>query len=445
MKGRFSTPILDFNMPENEWTPPEICESDYVARMHDELRLGHSDQYYIFQTEPFIDSIYVEYDLSGKLKGVRRFTFHEGFRWAAEDEKFFVEHCVKEERGTYNGGAIDEIFDRYGSDHPEWNLKRYYTRGLRVLDHIYNCMMQNSAKGLLYRAGLDELAVHLDEVDEINFLAASPSELFDNISENVLQSLNCPCGILLLADRDIRNQVRALGNKYPRIFRDRLNDAQCRYIKLLLDGNYSLGETCRLFESKREELADIKNEQCFEVYISAEKWIKEQRAKRKEDIRNICGLLEKIDPIYYLYIRKRGYENLTDDHMIETLEYYLIKNRDKFDKAIRQSNKRREYIWEDTDEHYCITYPKTTNDLLREEVYLRYGWYSIYDVIANRATVLFMHETSHPSVPYIMLEICDGELECVTNKYYDKPLKLKEIEWIKAYCDRHGVGYDMCF
>ena len=97
----------------NTWTPPEIDEYDYALSALKDLNAGQNDQFlYIFRTVPYIDSVYVEYDSLNHPSSVRRFTFHEGYRWDAEDEEFFIENCVKEEKCSYNGGVIDEIYEK---------------------------------------------------------------------------------------------------------------------------------------------------------------------------------------------------------------------------------------------------------------------------------------------------------------------------------------------
>ena len=35
---------------------------------------------------------------------------------------------------------------------------------------------------MLYKSGLDEFAVHIDDLDEINMLARRPPDLFDGLS-----------------------------------------------------------------------------------------------------------------------------------------------------------------------------------------------------------------------------------------------------------------------
>ncbi len=55
--------ILEINPVENEWVPPEINIYEYAEEMRNNANAKQSDDYfYIFRTEPYIDSVYIEYD-----------------------------------------------------------------------------------------------------------------------------------------------------------------------------------------------------------------------------------------------------------------------------------------------------------------------------------------------------------------------------------------------
>ena len=99
----------------------------------------------------------------------------------------------------------DEIYEYYNRIHPEWKLQRYMLNRIRLLDHIYNCMRKNTAKELLYKAGLDELAVNIYELDELNLLSTKPSDIFDGVPMKALRGLNCKYGIKLLNNDNVRS------------------------------------------------------------------------------------------------------------------------------------------------------------------------------------------------------------------------------------------------
>ena len=210
--------MLELNRKPNIWNPPAVDAVGLAIDIRNDINARQSNQFlYIFRTVPYVDSIYIRYDSNREPKEIRRFAFHEGYNWDPDDEEYFNDHCVREEMCSYNGGAIETVYNYYQMIRPEWHVQRYYNKGLRLLDHIYNCMKQNTAKEILYKAGLDELAAHIDDLDELNLVAGKPSDIYDGLSMRVLKSLNCPYGSILLAEKSRREFVRELNIKFPDI------------------------------------------------------------------------------------------------------------------------------------------------------------------------------------------------------------------------------------
>lgn len=220
--------IIDIKRHENEWEPPEVPICDMAFSLRNERCTEQSNEYlHIFQTEPYIDSIYIRFGNDRTPEETIRFVIREGYYLSAEKESLFAEKCLKNSYCGFWGGCLDRIYMYYSRKHPEWHLQRYYAKGLRLLDHIYNCMKKNTAKEILYKAGLDELAVNIDSIDELNLLAGSPSQLYDGLSVRILRSLNCHDGALLLSLKTARNMINEVNIRFPDLFEDKLNDAQC--------------------------------------------------------------------------------------------------------------------------------------------------------------------------------------------------------------------------
>ncbi len=139
--------ILELNPRNNTWTPPEIQAEKMAYSVSHDVNALQSDEYlHIFMTSPYIDSIYIRYDRNRGPVDIKRFAIHEGFVWDLESEAFFHERCIKNNNCSFDGGALDQIFQSKNEEHPDWHLKRYYTKGLRLLDHVYNCMKENTVK-----------------------------------------------------------------------------------------------------------------------------------------------------------------------------------------------------------------------------------------------------------------------------------------------------------
>lgn len=60
---------------------------------------------------------------------------------------------------------------------------------------------------MLYKSGLDELAQHVHEIDEVNLLSRKPSDIYDVISIRSLRALNCYDGALLLNEEKYRKVI----------------------------------------------------------------------------------------------------------------------------------------------------------------------------------------------------------------------------------------------
>ncbi len=422
--------ILELHLNKNTWVPPQIAEEEIALTVRNDESARYNNEYlYIIQIQPFIDSIYIIYDEDRKPVQVRRFAIHEGYAWDRESEGFFHDHCVKVQRCGYQGGMIDQVYQYYEKLHPEWHMQRYLTKGLRVLDHIYNCVVKHTAKEMLYKSGLDELAAHIDEMDQLNLMASKPAELYDGIPIRVLRSLNCPVGATLISDADRRTFVKELNTKFQDLFQDKLNDAQCRYIIHMINGNLTIGETGRLLRSRKPDLARIWTKRLFDVFLA-----KERQAKEVEER---CRLYGSFDPIYENYIRK--ITDFADDYNIIQLDYYLGFHRKEYDALIRRSNRKRDYEWQERDNKYYVRYPQTINDFCREAIYMQNCLLSYVDaMIKNDTTILLMRKNNDINKPFITIEIYQNELMQACHRF-NRDCTKEEAEWILDYCSRHGI------
>ena len=162
--------MLDFlQTKQNTWTPPEISEQmiDQYCDEYLKEETEDFDQLIIFKFEPYIDSLLIHRentDRKAPILFTKRFVFHLDYIWEYEDEQLFVDMVLNNGRLNYTG-VIDQIYKYYSETYQEWKLNRYYTKPMRLLDHIYHCMRKGTAKEMLYKAGLDELAAHIDDLD----------------------------------------------------------------------------------------------------------------------------------------------------------------------------------------------------------------------------------------------------------------------------------------
>ena len=424
--------VLDVNYKvDTTWLPPEIPEMEMACEMRNDVNAIQSQYYlHIFQVEPYIDSLFIAYNDDRVPVILRRFIIKDKYVWDYESELFFHDYCIKTERCCYSGGQIDKIYDLYNNKYPEWHLKRYYTKGLRLLDHLYHCMRRNTSKEILYKSGLDELAANIDELDELNVMSSSPSEIYEGLSNKILHNLNCHDGASLVNQHKYRVFIKNLNMKFPDTFKSQLNDAQCRYLKELIDGKVTVGEAGRLFNSRKSDLSRIWCRSLYEVFVS-----KDRRLWGMEEQYN---LLAAIDPIYEKYIKEVKYS--ADNKDLRQLVYYLLKKRDEYDRAVRRSTRKKDYEWMERTEKYFVRYPQTINDFCREAIYMHSCLMAFVEaLIKGDTTILFMRRSEDVNKPFITIEIYDNKLMQAYHRFNEDCTK-EEADWIRAYCIRHGIS-----
>jgi hypothetical protein len=59
--------------------------------------------------------------------------------------------------------------------------------------------------------------------------------------------------------------------------------------------------------------------------------------------------------------------------------------------------------------------------------------------LENDTTILFMRKPDDFNTPYITIEIFHNELMQAYGRF-NADCNSDEAEWIKNYCDRHGIG-----
>lgn len=420
--------MLELKIGENSWQPPELDDGEIIQLIMDNTPSSEENQekLLILRIRPYIDTIYVNYDHDGSERFGRmdRFVFHDDYVWTSRKERLFGELCLDNIGITYRYGHFDQIFEYYSGLHPEWNLRRYYTDSVRLLDHIYHCMRKNTVKELLYKSGLDMLAKYSTGIDDVNLLSSSPSEVYGGVSMKILRALNCETGAEMLCHEEYRNLFGVLGRSYGEIFSRPLNDAQCGYIRHLHERDLTPKEIGRLYLSRRSALSCLWHPRQFRDFLFKEKGAE------------TLSVLVKIDPIYGRLL-KTG----EDNSKTSEIQYYLLRAREKYDRLVRVSNRKRNYDWQERDNGYVVRYPQTINDFCREAVYMSNCLLGYVDAFINNATtILFIRRPDDVNTPFITLEVYNGELTQAYHRF-NMDCTTDEAGWIREYCMRHGIGF----
>ena len=432
--------ILEFaKMQKNEWTPPELSEEEKASYCQ-KLMQDHSiqtDRLVVFKMEPYIDCLFIRPGANGEKAScyTKRFTFHEDYIWDFEEENLFLALLLHNDSLDFTCD-MDKIYTYYSEKYPDWKLKRYYTKPMRLLDHIYHCMRKGTAKEMLYKAGLDELAVHIADVDEIDLLSRRPSDIYGGLSMKVLRSLNCGDGSLLLASANKRKFLKELQLQFPEIFKVAFNDAQCRYLNYLIDGDLTVNEAGRLFSARRKDLFTMWTPSQFEIFMWKEFLSKEVIATARA--------IAEMDPIYQEYIGKINPNEIVEiQDKIKALRYYLLQRKEEYDAKFRRSNRRRPQGWQERGKGYVVRYPQTIHDFCRESIYMSNCLLTYVEAyIENDTTILFMRREGDVNTPFITLEVFHNELMQAYHRF-NVICTQEEDEWIRKYCDRKGIVYNL--
>lgn len=412
-----------------EWFPPELDEEDVLESVKRQVPEDQREGiwFVICQFEPYLDTYLVSFQKKdGEIDGLRRFVFREGHVWAKDQERIFREFCLNDPTCQYRHEWMDAIFSIWEKKCPGFHLRRYYTQDFRMLDHLYHCCKQNTPQEILYKAGLDELAVDVEELDEIDLLAGSPSAIYGGVPMKVLRAMNSREGARFLETAAGRNYVRELQKFFPQIFSHRLNDAQCKYLHKLYEEQLTAGEAGRLYLVRKGRLQTMWNDAQYELMGLLE----QGRAE--------VARISAIDPIYQEYFSRNN--GVQQWHIaLGDLKLYLLQKREEYDGAIRRSNRKREYDWQERKNGYVVRYPQTINDICREAIYMSnclMGYVEAY--VANDTTILFMRRPENFNKPFITIEIFDNRLMQAYHRF-NADCNEEEAQWIREYCDRHGI------
>lgn len=429
--------MLEFKLnDDNMWCPPTLdinALNTIIEEQRHLLPYFTGEWFLIYKTAPYIECAYIDFKSSNSIKNAKHFVIHENYKWSLEDIRFFEKHCLQNPSCGYNGGAMDEIFHIYSEKYPDWHLKRYYKNSFKLLDHIYNCLLQNTVKEILYKAGLDELSIYSNNIDEINLLSSKPSDIYDGLSMKILRSLNgCSEGASLLNKKSDRAFIKELNLKYPDLFSASFNDAQAMYLGYLIHGKLTVGEAGRLFETRKQKLCTIWTKTSYQIFFASEIQINYYK--------QIYEQIKEIDPIYENYFKKCQYNK---DHEkqseLKTLQYYLLIKREETDKIVRRSIRKRPSDWQERHNDYIIRYPQTVNDFCREAIYMQNCLLTYIDpFIENDTTILFMRKADAVNEPFITIEIFKNYLLQAYHRFNDDCTP-DEALWIIDYCKRHNI------
>lgn len=396
--------------------------NDYFVKKKLELLAG--DKYLIVKSVlPAIEIFVATKDNSGS-ESIYKFIFDKDFYWDNNTEKSFNEEILYSKNiiTAYDYDGVSNIYKTYNELFPDWHLKRYLTKITYLFDHIHHCQIRNTAKEMLYKAGLEEMAMSIENIDNLNIFAVKPTELYDGITMRTLRALNCKNGAEMLLKEYNRSLIKQLQKIFPDIFKNKLNEYQCRYMCKLIEGDLTVGEVGRLFQARRKDLMLYWSEGQYREFL----------AKMKVD--NQLDAIYAIDPLYKKCVNAGFSTN------ISRLYQALILDKEELNRKIRVSNRQKNQEWQERDNGYVVRYPQTVNDFCREAVYQQNCLFTYLDAVVNGdTTILFLRRKENVNMPFITIEIYQNTLMQAYRRF-NADCTYEEASWIINYCDRHNIN-----
>ncbi len=407
----------------NSWEPPEID----MEQVMQECRYIKHDPWQnicvLFERDGYIEVVVY----NEKVKGVfSRFIVAPDYYWTLEEEQLF-DKLVQEENVAFSALQYMSIYEKYSKQYPDWKLRKYHNKPLRLIDHIHHCQQKYSVKEILYKAGLDEIAARINLIDGYNLIGSSPADIFSGLNTRLLRVVNIPEGIALIQTEEKRQKMRVLQNKYSWIFNNKMNAAMCLYLDKLISEGTDFRKIAKKLKQNYNKLSGF--------------WIESQYfnfASFKSQEKQVLETLATYEGVYDL--------TKISTCNIRPLYRYLIKEKGEWDKKIKESNSRRNKSYEWEDEKFSVRFPRGIEEFVLEAIrqqncLLEY----VEDYVDNNTDILLLRKSDAIDTPFVTIEICEGEITQALvrgNKLPDENIQ----DWIKMYAKRVGVNVgEECF
>lgn len=406
----------------NSWEPKPL---NMEKVEHDARYITHTPQQDVCLLTDYDNYIEVVIYNEQILSSLHRFIIAPDYYWSVEEEEVFA-NLVQSEVMACSSFYINAIYEKYASLYPQWHLKQYPAKPLRMMDHIHQCQHSGTVKETLYKAGLDEIAVQIDKIEEYNLIGASPSDIFSGLNMRLLKAINIPEGILLIDCDWKRKKMLSLQNKYAWLFKEKWNAALCQYMLQLL---------------KEEDDCDIIAKKLRKHYYKLRDfWVRSQWSSYIDFIHQKECVEEKLAEFL-----KRNEDDI-DDLYIRRLYRYLIVEKDEWDEKIQKSNLKRHQEYEYEDDTFLIFFPRTIDDFVVEARKQRNCLMEYLDAYTENVTdLLLLRHRVNPSEPYVTVEIFDGNIRQAYTRFNRTPNE-ETKQWLQEYALCVGIGvHSDCF
>ena len=325
--------------------------------------------------------------------GFRRFIICNGYRLPEHLENDFLRYV----HGYFSPPDEDQMKSfniRVLRAFPEWHYFFYSYDHLRdALLHAYYASHNSGVREILYKAGLPNIALHVEKIPSINVLGTSPETILGpDMPLKLIRILNRREFLDDLFHPEAREVCKKAYKLYGGyIGKEAPTYEQFRYlIELCKKGGLFYGRTFdrTIYIKLSESMPDYCLRSYSEFLCLREQIPEMKKAKTPEwfEVDEVVDYLRKI--LYYISIR----------------------------------NEKSDYEYE--GEHYCVLLPKSAADMCIEALGQRN---CLVDYIgkhaSGRTTILFLREKKAKDKPFVTIEVKENEIEEVRGRFNSFPAK----------------------
>lgn len=226
---------------ERTWHYPQVEESRYCAMQ--DISKEHEEKITIF--------VFFTTDIEGKNyfdiyvwdtmidNQCVRFIIQKDLKMSNEEEVLFNSYCKLPDKSIlmspYTYRIVKEACDEYYSD---IHMPKYKSPGV-MLQHLYYTLHEGGVKGMLYKAGLTAWAYRLDELNDYNSLAISPSEIF-GLPTRLLWAMNDPRFLIYVNTKEKRELAAKVFYRFYNYIEKDITPCQWIYLQEMFQANMSI-------------------------------------------------------------------------------------------------------------------------------------------------------------------------------------------------------------
>lgn len=353
------------------------------------------------------------------LAEYRRFIISDDLVWDPDSERQFEQILLQDEL-VISKKYLKKVYARYRKRN-SLNLHFPDDQPQLLLAHIYYALHGGTAKELLYKAHLHQLAAHLEELECVDLSGHSPKDIFDGMTVRTLRALNSKEGVRLLASRKNRTKLLELQRKQAWMFKKPLNIYQAQYLQKLLESCDP--EIVSKYRRYHSILATFRYDYSYQRFLRFfhENWLLRtrfdfSRAEKELTKKNVWSMFARTHDVYSCI-----WESSSDAE----------------DEIYTSAENHTAYEYE--DDKYTVTLPRSSSDFCQEAIaqsscVIHY----IPDVTRGSSIIAFLRPTTDRYTPFVTLEIYRGYILQAKGKNDSAP-PAEVQEWLRQYADKHHL------